>query len=88
MGLGRIAFKPVDEPGLGRAQGEPVAPGLLQRNEELPTTIHRLLVQLVRALELGLERKLATHGAVSAPLAPDGNVRDDPPPPKPSSPRT
>ena len=75
MGLGRIAFEPVDEPGLGRAQGEPVVPGLLQGNEELPATVHRLLVQFVGALELGLECKLAAHRTVSAALAPDRNVR-------------
>jgi len=81
MGLGRIAFEPVDEPGLGRAEGEPVAPGLLQRNEELPATVHRLVVQFVRALELGLECKLPAHRMVRAPLTPDGNVRlgGDPP---------
>ena len=50
MGLGRIAFEPVDEPGLRRAQGEPVVPRLLQRNEELPAAVHRLLVQFVSAL--------------------------------------
>ena len=61
MGLGRIALEPVDEPGLGRAQGEPVVPGL-QGNEELPTAVHRLLVQFVRAPELHLERKLTAHG--------------------------
>src|SRR5215510_8151262 len=59
IALGRIALEPVDEPGLGRAEGEPVAPGLLQRDEELPTAVHRPLVEVVSALELGLERELA-----------------------------
>src|SRR5215470_12867237 len=75
MALGRIALEPVDEPGLGRAQGEPVVPGLLQRDEELPTALHRLLVQVVPALELGFERELAAQRMVRAPLAPDGDVR-------------
>src|SRR5215813_10327641 len=81
MGLGRVAFEPVDEPGLGRSEREPVATGLLQRNEELPTPVHRLLVQFVRALELRFECKLAAHRTVRAPLAPDGDVRfgGDPP---------
>src|SRR5215469_11971995 len=81
MGLGRIALEPVDEPGLRRAEGEPVMPGLLQCDEELPTAVHRLLVQFVRALELGLERELAAHRTVRAALAPDGDVRlgGDPP---------
>ena len=35
--LGRIALEAVDEPGLGGAEGEPVALGLLQFNKELPT---------------------------------------------------
>ena len=37
MALGRIAFEPVDEPGLGRSEGQPVTPGLLEHNEKLPT---------------------------------------------------
>jgi len=47
MGLRRITFEPVDEPGLGRAEGEPVSPRLLQRNEELPAAINSLFVQFV-----------------------------------------
>src|SRR5215510_7826479 len=74
MALGRIALELVDEPGLGRAEGEPVAPGLLQPDEELPTALHRLLVEVVPALELDLERKLAAQWMVRAPLAPDGDV--------------
>ena len=34
---GGIALEPIDEPGLGRAEREPVVTGLLQRDEELPT---------------------------------------------------
>src|SRR6516165_9346012 len=74
MGLGRIAFKPVDEPGLGRAEGEPVAAGLLERNEELPATVHRFFVQFIFAFELDLERVLAAHRMVSASLTPDGDI--------------
>ena len=59
MTLGRVAFKPIDEPSLGRAEEEPVTPGLLQRDEELLTTVHCFLVDVVAALEFGLERKLA-----------------------------
>src|SRR6266536_2584149 len=75
MALGRIAFEPVDETGLGSAEGEPVGSRLLQRDEELPTAVHRLLVEFVPPLELGLERELAAQRMVSAPLAPDGDVR-------------
>jgi hypothetical protein len=66
MTLGRVAFKPIDEPGLGRAEEEPVTPGLLQRDEELLTTVHCFLVDVVAALEFGLERKLAAQRVVSA----------------------
>src|SRR5262252_3516860 len=75
MGLGWIALEPVDKPGLCRTEGKPVMAGLLQRDEELATAVHRLLVQFVRALELGFECKLAAHRTVRAPLAPDGDVR-------------
>jgi hypothetical protein len=59
MTLWRVALETVDEPGFGRPEGEPVAPGLLQCNEELPTALHRFRVEVVPALELGLESKLA-----------------------------
>src|ERR1700722_3983426 len=75
MALGRIALETVDEPGLGRAEREPLAPGLLQRDEELSTAVHSLLVKLVPALEFGLESELAAERMVSAPLAPDSDVR-------------
>src|SRR5215471_3545000 len=75
MGLGRIAFKPVDEPGLGRAEGEPVAAGLLECNKELSATVHRFFVQFIFALELDLERVLTAHRMVSATLPPDGDIR-------------
>src|SRR6516225_6820833 len=49
MTLGRVAFKSIDEPSLGRAEEEPVTPGLLQRDEELLTTVHCFLVDVVAA---------------------------------------
>ena len=52
MALGRIAFEPVNEPGLGRAEGEPVAPSLLQSDKELPAAVHRLVVQVSWRLNL------------------------------------
>ena len=75
MTLGRVAFKPIDEPGLGRAEEQPVMTGLLQRDKELLTTVYCLLVDFVPALEFGLERKLAAQRVVSAALAPDADVR-------------
>src|SRR5215831_10572369 len=75
MTLGRVAFKPIDEPGLGRAEEEPVTPGLLQRDEELLTTVHCFLVDVVAALEFGRERKLAAQRVVRAAFAPDADVR-------------
>ena len=66
MTLGRVAFKPIDEPGLGRAEEEPVTPGLLQRDEELLTTVNCLLMDFIPTFEFGLERKLAAQGVVSA----------------------
>ena len=66
MALGRIALKSINQPGLGRAEEEPVTPGLLQRDEELLTTVHCFLVDVVAALEFGLERKLAAQRVVSA----------------------
>jgi hypothetical protein len=59
MTLRRVALETIDEPGFGRPEGEPVAPGLLQRNEELPTALHGFRVQFVATFELGLESKLA-----------------------------
>jgi len=50
-------------------------PCLLQGDKELTTTTHRLLVEFVPPLELGLERELPTHRLVSTPLAPNGDVR-------------
>ena len=67
MALGRIAFVPVNEPGLGRA-GEPVAPSLLQSNKELPAAVHHLVVQVVTALKLDLEREPAAQRVVRAAL--------------------
>ena len=75
MGLGRISFEAVDKTSLGRAEGEPIAPGLLQCNKKLPTAIHRLFVQFVAAVELDLEGVLAAHWTVRAALAPDGDIR-------------
>jgi hypothetical protein len=66
-----LPFEPIDEPGLGRAEEEPVTPGLLQRDEELLTTVHCFLVDVVAALEFGLERKLAAQRVVRAALAPE-----------------
>jgi len=75
MTLGRIALKLIDEPGLGRAEEQPVMTGLLQRDEELLTAVYRLLVDFVPALEFGLERELAAQRVVSAAFAPDADVR-------------
>src|SRR5215831_20860070 len=75
MTLGRVAFKPIDEPSLGRAEEEPVTPGLLQGDKELLTTVHCFLVDVVAALEFGLERKLAAQRVVSTALTPDADVR-------------
>ena len=59
MTLGLVALKPIDEPGLGRAEEQPVSTGLLQGDEKLLTMIHCFVVDVVAALEFGLERKLA-----------------------------
>ena len=69
MTLGRVAFKPIDEPSLGRAEEEPVTPGLLQRDKKLLTTVNCFLMDIVAALEFSLERKLAAQRVVSAALA-------------------
>ena len=68
MALGRIAFEPVNEPGLGRAEGASFAPSLLQSNKELPAAVHRLVVQVVAALKLDLEREPAAQRVVRAAL--------------------
>ena len=75
VGLWRFAFEAVDKTGLGRAEREPIVPGLLQCNEELPTTVHCLFMEFVLALELDLERELAAHRTVRAALVPNGDVR-------------
>jgi hypothetical protein len=68
MALGRIAFEAVNEPGLGRAEGEPAAPSLLQSNKELPAAVHHLVVQVVTSLKLDLEREPAAQRVVRAAL--------------------
>jgi hypothetical protein len=59
MALGRIALEPVDQPGLGGAEEQPVVTGLLQRDEESLAAADRLVVDVVAALELGLKCELA-----------------------------
>ena len=59
--LGWIALEPIDKPCLGRAEKEPVAAGLLQRDKELLAPVDHLLVDFIPPLELGLERKLAAQ---------------------------
>ena len=75
MTLGRVAFKPIDEPSFGGAEKQPVSTRLLQRDKELLTTVHCFLVDVVAALEFGLERKLAAQRVVSTALTPDADVR-------------
>jgi hypothetical protein len=72
--LGRIALEPIDEPGLGRAEKEPVITGLLQRDEELLAAVDYFLVDLVPSFEFGLESKLATQWMVRAALPPNADV--------------
>jgi hypothetical protein len=75
VALGRIALETVDEPGLRRAEREPIAPGLLQGDEELSTAVHSLFVELVPALELCLERELAAQRMVRAPVIVGNSIR-------------
>src|SRR6516164_898414 len=75
MALGRITLQPINEPGLRGAEKQPVATRLLQRDEELPAAVDGFVVDVVPALEFSLERKLAAQRMVSAPLAPDADVR-------------
>src|SRR6516165_5312342 len=75
MTLGWIAFKPIDKPSLGRAEEQPVSTRLLQRDKELLTTVNCFLMDVVPAIEFGLERKLAAQRMVGAALAPDADVR-------------
>ena len=75
MTLGRIALESINQPGLGRAEEEPVISGLLQGDKEPLTAVDHLVVDIVATLEFGLERKLAAQRMVSAPLAPDTDVR-------------
>ena len=75
MTLGQVALKPIDEPSLGRAEDEPVVTRLLQVDKELLTTVFCFLVDIVPAIEFGLERKLTAQRIVGAALAPDADVR-------------
>jgi hypothetical protein len=63
MSLRPVAFKPTDEPGLGRAEEQPVSAGLLQRDEELLTTVNCFLVDFVPALGWGTMRLRWRRGA-------------------------
>jgi hypothetical protein len=72
--LGWIGLEPIDEPGLGRAEKEPVETGLPQRDEELLAAVDRLHVDFVPPLEFGLERKLAAQWVVRAALTPDADI--------------
>ena len=50
MTLGLVAPKPIDEPGLGRAEEQPVSTGLLQGDEKLLTMIHCFVARDYRVL--------------------------------------
>src|SRR5580704_6272168 len=75
MALRWIALEPVDKPGFGGAEEQPVVTGLLQRDEELLTAVQRFVVDIIPALEFGLKRELATQRMVCASLAPDADIR-------------
>src|SRR5262245_51797246 len=64
----------VDDPCLGCVELHPVASGQLERAEELLRPLLGLVVQLVVALELALERELADQGSLGASIAPDRDV--------------
>ena len=52
MALRWIALEPVDKPGFGGAEEQPVVTGLLQRDEELLTAVQRFVVDIIPALNL------------------------------------
>src|SRR5215467_9643158 len=72
--LGWIALEPIDDAGLGRAQGYPVVGVTLHGHEELLDAALHLGVQIVLPVELGLEGILADEGGVIAPRPPKGEV--------------
>jgi hypothetical protein len=74
MRLRRIAFQPVNQPGLGCSEREPVVPGLLERDEELFDAFDGLLMQVIPTLEFALERKLTAERPLHAPFTPQREV--------------
>src|SRR5262245_44084440 len=74
MALRRVSLQVVDDPRLGGPERDPLARGLLERDEERVAALARLLVELPGALEARLEGELADEELVVAALAPEGRV--------------
>src|SRR5262249_50597605 len=73
--IGRVALQSVHHARLGRAKGDPVLRGVLERNEKRLGTPQRLLAQALPPLELELVGELADERPVIAPRAPERDVR-------------
>src|SRR5215468_8962716 len=71
----RVALQSVHHARLGRAEGDPVLRGVLERDEERLGTPQRLLAQVLPPLELELVGELADERPVIAPGAPERHVR-------------
>src|ERR1700674_4026427 len=66
VGLGRDALEAIDDAGLGRAERNPVVPEGLQRGEKFLDAPLDLGMEIVAAVELGLERVLSDERLVLA----------------------
>src|SRR5262245_39435592 len=73
MGIGRIALEPVDRPGLGRAQGDPVLRDILESDEELLGAFQGHGVELVPAFGLDLKGKFTHELSLVAARSPHAN---------------
>src|SRR5215510_369761 len=74
VSLGRVALQAIHDAGLGGPERDPVPGHGLQRHEEVLAASLDLGMQLVAAIELGLERVLAHQRLMIAPGAPEGRV--------------
>ena len=61
MALRRVAPEAIDDAGLGGAQQDPVARGVLQRLKEAFAALDCLFMQIVATLEFALEGELVWH---------------------------
>ncbi len=74
VGIGRIAFEPVNRARLGRAEGQPILRSILKRDGKLLGAFHGYGMKFVAPLGLDLEGELAHQLLLVAAGPPHRNV--------------